>query len=211
MKKGKLTALCITVGLFVIMAALVLTDVFFLCETNFYDGINITSSGITGFKIITYFGSVWVICGLVLLFILLPWTRKKYGYPVCASALISVGLTNLIKVITKRPRPEILQLVSEKGYSFPSGHACSSTAVFVLIAIILFKTIKNNKIRIPLAILCCSIPILVAFSRVYLGVHYLGDVLCGMLLGLIVALVVNIAWGLLDNRMKEGKLRKFLF
>lgn len=65
------------------------------------------------------------------------------------------------------------------NYSFPSGHTASSFAVVGAFT----KMIHNKRIIIPLVILACGI----AFSRLYLMVHYTTDILGGILLGLVSA------------------------
>ncbi|HEY4273072.1 MAG TPA: phosphatase PAP2 family protein [Candidatus Udaeobacter sp.] len=70
---------------------------------------------------------------------------------------------------------------SSKYHSFPSGHVGASTAFFGVLII--------ARRRIGLA--CLPIPILIGFSRMYIGAHYLSDVVCGAVLGFLCALVVG--------------------
>ncbi len=64
--------------------------------------------------------------------------------------------------------------------SFPSGHVGASTAFFAVLLIA----------RRRVALACLPIPILIGFSRMYLGAHYLSDVVCAALLGMFCALIV---------------------
>jgi undecaprenyl-diphosphatase len=87
----------------------------------------------------------------------------------------------LIKEIIQRERP-ISQLIEISGYSFPSGHATLSTTLAFSLYLILRDRIKYKKL---LLITCIIFPILISFSRVYLCVHYLSDIIAGIALGLI--------------------------
>jgi undecaprenyl-diphosphatase len=87
----------------------------------------------------------------------------------------------LIKEIVKRERP-ISQLIEISGYSFPSGHATLSTTLAFSLYLILRNRIKYKKF---LLISSVMFPLLISFSRIYLSVHYLSDIIAGMALGLI--------------------------
>ena len=87
----------------------------------------------------------------------------------------------LIKEIIQRERP-ISQLIEISGYSFPSGHATLSTTLAFSLYLILKDKVIYNKL---LLIICIVFPILISFSRVYLCVHYLSDIIAGIALGLI--------------------------
>lgn len=103
--------------------------------------------------------------------------------------LYYMGLTGFLNTFLKgvfgtlRPYQvypnEISAISTASGYSFPSGHAMSST-VFYTYGMNKFKT--NNLLVFLLSILI----LVIAFSRIYLGVHYLSDVLIGILVGLII-------------------------
>src|SRR4029453_17409392 len=69
---------------------------------------------------------------------------------------------------------------SSKYHSFPSGHVGASTAFFGVLLI--------TRRRVGLA--CLPIPILIGFSRMYIGAHYLSDVVCAAVLGTLCAVVV---------------------
>lgn len=87
----------------------------------------------------------------------------------------------LIKEIIQRERP-ISQLIEISGYSFPSGHATLSTTLAFSLYLILKDKVIYNKL---LLIICIIFPLLISFSRVYLCVHYLSDIIAGIALGLI--------------------------
>ena len=91
-------------------------------------------------------------------------------------------MNEMIKEMVKRERPDFDRLTDISGYSFPSGNTMNSTAVYGLIAYLISTRIKKGK-RVVFAvssILC----LLIGLSRIYLGVHYLTDVLAGFAVGL---------------------------
>ena len=122
--------------------------------------------------------SMAVIAIILSLSIVYSKRAKKYLPGMIISLIVSSLLVVLIKDISKRPRPfiglGIEPLENKSNYSFPSGHANS---VFSLIPFINIYFKKFRYIWIIFAIL-------VSFSRVYLGVHYLSDVIFSMILGL---------------------------
>lgn len=89
-----------------------------------------------------------------------------------------------LKNIYQRPRPEILHLVEEKGFSFPSGHSLAVTIMVGTLIVIFSQRIKNQDWRKVVQILLGFYILCVLVSRVYLGVHYPSDVLASLCLGL---------------------------
>lgn len=127
-------------------------------------------------------GLLWIAVTLALLFI--PRTRKT-GFTSTIAMVIGLIVANLIlKNWIARVRPYVtiegLQLMIEvqKDFSFPSGHSTNSFAC----AWVLFRTM-DKKFGIPALILA----ILIAFSRLYVGVHYPTDVIAGVVIGICAA------------------------
>ena len=134
-------------------------------------------------KIVTFLGNggwFWILCAVVLLAV--PKTRKT-GYAAVLSLIFGVIVTNLLlKNIVARPRPfaeieALIPLIAKPtDFSFPSGHTTASFAV----ALVMLRMLPK-KIGIPAVVLAA----LVAFSRLYLGVHYPTDVLTGFVIALV--------------------------
>ncbi len=128
--------------------------------------------------------------GLVLLG--LAWRRgSKEWTRIFLAMLLAMMLAGVagtgIKRTVPRARPSVQTdtrwggpRFSSKYHSFPSGHIGASTAFFGVLLI--------ARRRVGLA--CLPIPILIGLSRMYIGAHYLSDVVCGAILGTLCALVV---------------------
>ncbi len=131
-----------------------------------------------------------VILGLLLLGT--AWIRGSRKWSrVFLAMLIAMALAGVAGTVIKRTVPRARPSVhtdtrwggprfSSKFHSFPSGHVGASTAFF---GVLIFA-----RRRVGLA--CLSIPILIGFSRMYVGAHYLSDVVCAAILGLLCAAVV---------------------
>lgn len=119
--------------------------------------------------------TIIIITLLLLIFI----NNKKIALTIPINICLVVLLNGVLKFIVKRPRPSGYRLLEIGGYSFPSGHAMVSMAFYGLLVYLSYKLIKNKNIRTLCMILNIMIIILVGISRIYLGVHYLSDVLVG--------------------------------
>ena len=113
----------------------------------------------------------------------------QMGRPRCArlfvfSALSAELLYVIMKASFQRPRPDIIEKLSSAGwYSYPSGHAMLAPVIWGLGLLLLSQSVRNAWIRRALLVLSVVIPLAIATSRVYLGVHYPSDVLGALALG----------------------------
>ena len=131
-----------------------------------------------------------VALGLLLLGI--AWSRGSEKWTrIFLSMLLAMAIAgfagHVIKRTVPRARPSVKSELrwggprfSTKYHAFPSGHVAASTAFF---GVLIFA-----RRRVGLA--CLPIPILIGFSRMYIGAHYLSDVVCAAVLGTLCALVV---------------------
>ena len=125
---------------------------------------------------------------LTLLFIF-KWKQKEVAQ-IIPTSLILVSLTNqTLKVIFQRERPFGYRLIEITGYSFPSGHAMVSMAFYGLLIYIIHHLVKNKSLRYTLIVLNFLIIFLIGISRVYLGVHYLSDIIVGYSISIIYLLI----------------------
>lgn len=134
------------------------------------------------FLIITNLGSPYVLIVLTLLSFLLK--NKKLSFIITGNLGLITIINQVLKFIVKRPRPSDLFLIVETGYSFPSGHSMVSLSFYGLLIYFIYKYFKNKKLKIFLITLLSLIIVLIGVSRVYLGVHFVSDVISGFLLSL---------------------------
>lgn len=128
-------------------------------------------------------GAVWILLALILLII--PSCRKT-GIEMSIALILSLLIGNIaLKPLIARARPFtanpdfILLIRPPTDYSFPSGHTMSS---FAAATVIWFANKKYGTAALALAAL-------IAFSRLYLYVHYLTDVLAGLVIGVLIAIL----------------------
>lgn len=97
----------------------------------------------------------------------------------------ALAINQVLKFIVQRPRPDGFRLVSEVGYSFPSGHSMVSMAFYGLCAWMVWHY-ERDRIMKWLWCICFALGIgMVGISRVYLGVHYASDVIAGFCVSIV--------------------------
>ena len=133
---------------------------------------------------ITTLANKYVIIGLCLLLLIVPQTRLTFGVPLSAGALGTMLLNTLIKHIVGRLRPDVLHLVVEEGYSFPSGHSITSMFFYGFAIWLVWRNVKNPTARNILTVLLAVPMLLIGPTRVYLGVHFPTDVLAAWCLAI---------------------------
>ena len=138
------------------------------------------------FRAITHLIDIPVIISWVLIvaFIFYRKQWKMESYLMLGNLTLAGILIVTFKNIYQRPRPEIVHLVEEKGFSFPSGHSLAVTLMVGSLIVILSQRIKNTTWRKVVQILLSLYLVSVLVSRVYLGVHYPSDVIASLCVGL---------------------------
>lgn len=145
-------------------------------------------------KGITHVGDTTTVIVFCLALFVLPKSRRTIALPVSTAAMMSAVLNQTLKYIFARERPNILRLIVETGFSFPSGHAMINATLYTMLILLIFRYIKNTSKKLLLSLLCILLIVAIGFSRVYLGVHYAGDILGGWLLGVAVAVGLYFLW-----------------
>jgi undecaprenyl-diphosphatase len=98
---------------------------------------------------------------------------------------------NAVKLTFARARPEAFFGLAPDSYSFASGHALFSACFFSVVAGLIAAHVEQNWQRAAVWVLACAIIAGVGLSRVYLGVHYLTDVIAGFALAALVVCIVR--------------------
>jgi undecaprenyl-diphosphatase len=145
-------------------------------------------------KGITHIGDASVVMAFCILLIIIPKTRKTIALPVSSAVILSALLNIVLKELFARERPDILRLINETSYSFPSGHAMINATLYTMLIIMVFKFIKSPPRIWGLSLLCIMLILSIGFSRVYLGVHYAGDIIGGWIIGFAVTILVYVLW-----------------
>ena len=136
--KGTFFTLC--VAGFCLIAYFVTQDATSVFDESIQNWIfSLRNDALTTFFIpLTYSGNWQTVTLVCLILLLFPKTRKAYGIPLTFSALLSLTLYELLKFIFQRPRPDIsFHLISQGGYSFPSGHSLTAFVVWGTLILLL--------------------------------------------------------------------------
>ena len=136
----------------------------------------------TSMSFITNFGD-WYIPILIIVCIFIIIKNKWYFYTLSTSYLLSGIVVFITKILVARPRPLEALIKIPSSYSFPSGHTLTSL-IFYMTLFYLMTEKSNKLIRITFGLLFCFLIVVVAFSRVCLGVHFFSDVVGGFILGM---------------------------
>jgi membrane-associated phospholipid phosphatase len=136
-------------------------------------------------KWITQLGSTPVIAAALLIAASADFVRRRSREVFAFVAAVGLGevlLNNLLKLIVHRERPAVLHLVVAHGYSFPSGHTVAAAAAWSAIALVISRD-RSRQTRAVLSAGAALIAVSVATSRALLGVHWLSDVIAGLIIG----------------------------
>ena len=185
MKKRLVILICGLLVLFVVLTVLVVLGLtkrfdeagYLLVrslECDFFDNY---------FLFVTRMGNenVIIVFIIMLLFVL----KDRERILLLFSSLISVVINQGIKHLLMRKRPDVLHLIKQGGYSYPSGHSMIAVAVYGLLIYFVCSKIKNKYLKYGLSLLLVLLIISIGISRIYVGVHYISDVLGGFLLAII--------------------------
>jgi len=135
------------------------------------------------FKRISFFGSTKVVLPVAAVAALFAWRRcPRLALAIVVIALARPLIEHLLKELVDRPRPQGDQLVPGRGPSFPSGHPLATAASWGLVPLVVGLYTAKRWIWWVTAGIVWTLAVVVAFSRVWLGVHYTTDVVCSLLL-----------------------------
>lgn len=160
------------------------------------------------FQIISALGSTLGVVALCLLFLvkkpkLCFWYLLSYGF---------VYLTvRILKETVQRVRPfNVTDAIANIGdtvtdFSFPSGHVACATAIAIFLGYFLFQYFKSRGMRVGIVLSCSVYVVLVALSRMYLGKHFLTDVLAGAIIS---AVICSLGLLLMHFASKKKKVKE---
>jgi undecaprenyl-diphosphatase len=139
-----------------------------------------STAGIDFFRAVTFVGSPAAALAVGAVVCLLLYRRRRLiEAGLLPLVLGGAELLNLVlKLAFHRPRPEVA-FVQLDTYSFPSGHAMISTAAYGALAYLAWSRVRTRRAQLALLAGTAALVGLICFSRLYLGVHYLSDVLGG--------------------------------
>lgn len=149
------------------------------------------SSGLDAlFLFFTSLGNVPSLTLITTLIVGLLIYRKNYEnaqFLVCGVVGAAIG-NGVLKLIFQRSRPELWhQIITETGYSFPSGHAMINSALIMCLIVLLWQT----RYKIVALVLGVIVTVMISLSRLYLGVHYPTDVIAGIAAGCLWAIMMT--------------------
>jgi undecaprenyl-diphosphatase len=156
-------------------------------------------------RAVTHLGDPQVVTVLAVLLAALAWVRERRRAAVALLVVraLSVVTSSGLKLLVDRPRPDdVPALTHVTTASFPSGHALGSAALWVSVALL-----SRHRLGRPTAVaVALVVPLLVAATRVLLGVHFPSDVVAGLLLGVVCAAVgVRAVPGASPGRSPTGR------
>ncbi len=156
-------------------------------------------------KLITHLGDKGIFWILLAIILCCFKKTRPIGLMAGIALVMSVLINNaIIKNMVARPRPYLPETVGGQGlkllieeqddWSFPSGHSGASFAAAV---VFLFK--GDKRLGIPAIIMA----FLIAFSRLYVGVHYPSDVLAGVITGTCCAIISFMIWSIVEKKAPQ--------
>lgn len=157
---------------------------------------------------------IWIPMALVLLFVVLKNNSLRGGILTVLTIVLTIVATDqisshLVKPFIGRLRPSydpmFMHLVDSfnsyysGGKSFTSSHACNSFGIFAIVSLV----VRNRALSLSLLLWA----IINAFSRIYLGVHFPGDILCGALLGLAIGGIMYLLYRFIQKKIEYSTVR----
>lgn len=142
---------------------------------------------------LTALGGVTVLTLLTTLATIHLLLRREWSTAALVSITIISGtmISNTLKTIFERPRPELTAIAEYGTGSFPSGHSTASAVVYLTLGLLLAHAAEKVSMKAFYLITAILLTFLVGLSRLYLGVHYPTDVAAGWSIGVAWALICS--------------------
>ena len=129
---------------------------------------------------VTQLGGATVLLAITLVASLALVLARRFAQAALMGAALAGGeaLNMALKAAFERPRPAFPDpIATASGFSFPSGHAMVSLTVYGALAFVILATTKSRRARVLVLATAAALVLAIGFSRLYLGVHYVSDVL----------------------------------
>jgi undecaprenyl-diphosphatase len=209
LERGVATGLALTLGLLATIAAgIVLGLLVYMVRTQtglvqvdrsveHWTDPRMTSMSTAVLRVLTMFGGTATVAILGLLTAgYALWRWRSRSIPLFLALVIGgqLVLADLIKGAVQRTRPDLHPLAGFTGPSFPSGHTTAAAATFLAIALVLGRDGTSRR-RMWLTATAVALSVAVACSRVFLGVHWVSDVIGGLILGWTWVALCAVAFG----------------
>ena len=144
-------------------------------------------------RALTHLGDPAVVTVVAVIAAVVCWRvgRRSAALYLLVARAVAVVLGFALKDVVRRARPVFAHPVAHaNGFSFPSGHALGSAAAYASVALVL-RTRVPTTVRVAAGV---AVPVVVAATRVLLGVHFPSDVVAGLVLGWSIALLLAAIW-----------------
>ena len=142
--------------------------------------------GIFALKVFTFFGEFVALTALAIIAAAILFRARAHGLAAgWLFAMIGTGVLNeALKRAFARPRPSFAEPVAmASGFSFPSGHSMGTMVAITMLAYAAFRWMSSAKWRRVTIVFAATWTLTMGFSRMYLGVPYLSDVVAGFAAG----------------------------
>ena len=144
--------------------------------------------------------------GFIFVFFIFLYINKNYAMFFMFCYFFIMFVNSIIKQIIKRPRPyeidkQIINIIGEFGKSFPSGHIVSITIIITFLLYYICKNCKNKPTKIFSSMSAIMFVIFVAISRLYLGQHYITDIIAGIVFALIFVFIITVVFNKICKKL----------
>lgn len=159
-------------------------------------------------QVVTALGSAWFLI-LLLVVVTIVLVAGRHSWSVVALPIVSAAgaaiLVTTIKLLIARPRPTLGAVVATAdGFAFPSGHSAQAVATYGVLAWLVAHLAARRTVRVGAWLSGVVLIGLIGFSRLYLGVHWLSDVIGGYIIGAAWAVVAVTAMTATDRATGAG-------
>jgi undecaprenyl-diphosphatase len=154
-----------------------------------------TSTWVLG--VVTWLGATVTVVAVTVLLGSVEWVRRRRLAVLGFMVTVVLGqnlIANTVKVLVQRERPDVPHLAASSGFSYPSGHTAAAAASWAAVALVVGRG-RPLRVKAALGAVAAVLTVVVAASRVLLGVHWLTDVVGGAALGFGWFVVCSVAFG----------------